>query len=282
MGTDASGTAARGNTEYGVEIAGANDTVGGATASARNVLTANGGADVLTDQTGTKNVIAGNFIGTDISGAKAIPSTLGGTPGGVVDGVGVGLFGTGNTLGGTTTPERNVIAGHISVGVSLGSFSGASNGARVVGNFIGTDLTGTKALPNNIGVVAYGTGNVIGGTAPGERNVISGNMGAGVSLYASGTTVAGNFIGTDATGMKAVPNTGPGFSLFGDEGTTIGGNAPGAGNLISGNGLQGIFAARSGYADRRQPDRDGRSRRPARQWRRRDFYLFLSRQRLPQ
>ena len=71
-----------------------------------------------------------------------------------------------------------------------------------------------------------------------EGNVISGNM-AGI-VAASNTTIQGNRIGTNATGTTAIPNTNEGISLEGSN-SLIGGLTNGQGNLISGNGQDGIL-----------------------------------------
>ena len=82
----------------------------------------------------------------------------------------------------------------------------------VVGDYIGTDDTGAKALANgNDGVVIGGgaTANTVGGTTAGARDVISGNAVLGVDITDSGTTgnlVEGDFIGTTAAGTAAVRN----------------------------------------------------------------------------
>jgi hypothetical protein len=78
---------------------------------------------------------------------------------------------------------------------------------------------------------------LVGGTSPAKRNVVSGNGLVGILVTADGTLVAGNYIGTDATGTQAVPNP-AGIQVGGSHATTlIGGTAPGAANLISGNHL---------------------------------------------
>jgi parallel beta-helix repeat protein len=108
---------------------------------------------------------------------------------------------------------------------------------QIIGDFIGMDVTGTVAEGNGMGVVAYGTGNTIGGTAPVARNVIGGNADFGVWLRNNGNVVEGNYLGTDHTGTKAFGNT---VGVQDDWSNTIGGSASGAGNVISGNGLDGI------------------------------------------
>ena len=119
-------------------------------------------------------------------------------------------------------------------------------GSLVKGNFIGTD--GTFALPNTTGIYFSGTdlATVIGGTTPADRNLISGNLFAGVDIRSPGLTIQGNLIGTDPTGMLLLENTtnyGILCASITNPGATIGGTAAGAGNVISGNAGFGISIA---------------------------------------
>src|SRR5262249_53102009 len=112
--------------------------------------------------------------------------------------------------------------------------SGSSN--TIAGNFIGTDPTGTVARGNTFyGVPVTGANNTIGGTPARDRNVISGNVDGVRIIYAAatGNTVAGNYIGTDASGTHAVNNTEYGVTVVGASGNTVGGTVAGAGNVIS-------------------------------------------------
>ncbi len=121
------------------------------------------------------------------------------------------------------------------------------------GNFIGTDPTGTKAVPNDIGIdIAGGSCNTIGGTTAAARNVISGNHTYGVSLdyltypYSSmfaasnDNTLQGNFIGTDVTGTIPLPNAAYGIAIQGGSNNTVGGTAAGTANVIAFNGKAGV------------------------------------------
>ncbi len=147
-----------------------------------------------------QDVIQGNQIGTNDTGSTAVPNA------------GAGVFvasgARANVLGGTATGARNVIVGNGRSGVFL---SGAS-GNLVQGNSIGTDASGRVALPNAVDGVFLAdaaSANVIGGTATGAGNVISGNARVGVFLLGSGTSgnlVQGNGIGTDATGLVPLGN----------------------------------------------------------------------------
>ena len=130
-------------------------------------------------------------------------------------------------IGGTTPAARNVISGNNSSGVGGGDF-GRFN--QVLGNFIGTDITGTQDLGNGgTGVSLFGgnrdgSGTVIGGTTAGARNIISGNNVIGVFLAReSGLFIQGNYIGTDVTGTVAIANGAEGIALFESGDITIGG-----------------------------------------------------------
>src|SRR5262249_34691108 len=116
--------------------------------------------------------------------------------------------------------------GLLAAGIEL---DGSHN--TVVGCYLGLDPTGTTAAPNIYGVADYGGFNTIGGSNPGEGNVISGNRKANV-LGGDGVTICGNFIGTNAAGTAAIPGS-PSFGIQGVDGTI-------ADNLISGNGDDGI------------------------------------------
>ncbi|HEX4440073.1 MAG TPA: S-layer homology domain-containing protein [Thermoanaerobaculia bacterium] len=123
-----------------------------------------------------------------------------------------------------------------------------TTGHVIEGNFLGTDPTGSVASPNSYGVlIDIGPKNVtIGGVSPASRNVISGNaagigFGNGSNNGGSGHVVAGNFIGTDAAGTGALPNSQIGISMASNiSGSTIGGNTPSARNVISGNTGGGV------------------------------------------
>jgi hypothetical protein len=110
----------------------------------------------------------------------------------------------------------------------------------VLGNYIGTDVTGTKALGNRTGVRIVRPTNTIGGTTVEARNLISGNDFSGVSIesnQAQDNQVLGNYIGTDVTGTQNLGNGsyGVGISRFVSN-NTVGGTASGAGNIIAFNG----------------------------------------------
>ncbi len=137
-------------------------------------------------------------------------------------------------------------------GLVINRFGGAgiflaSNGGNVVeGNFIGSNASGTQALANSgHGVLVLTPGNRIGGSTPGARNVLSGNGGSGIKLETAAATanlIQGNYIGVNASGFGAIGNGDSGVALEnGPSGNTIGGlSTTGSGNVISGNGRNGV------------------------------------------
>ena len=180
------------------------------------------------------NVVQGNFIGTDVSGN----ADLGNARFGVLI-----QAAPDNTVGGSQARQGNVISGNDQFGIAI-VVAGAS-GNVVQGNYIGTDATGSADLGNAVAGVDIqdAPDNTIGGSQPGEGNVISGNHLDGVLMDAgaSGNVVQGNFIGTDATGSADLGNTLSGVSIISAPNNTVGGAQAGEGNVISGNDRAGIY-----------------------------------------
>ena len=236
IGTDLNGVNKIPNSG-GVLATGSNILVGGTTTEARNVISGNG--DGVTIR-GAGSRLQGNYIGTDITGTLA----LGNTGSGVI-------AGDGALIGGTTPEMRNIIAANSFNNVSLGNF-GASAPVTVQGNYIGTDVTGSRALgTTNIGILIGSNNNLVGGDVPGSRNVISGNIN-GVQLGFSsvaGNVIQGNFIGLNATGTAPLGNTGQGVFITGAVNNIIGGTQTGAGNKIAFNGGAGVAITGSGQGN---------------------------------
>ena len=225
-----------------IEEASSNNTIGGTTAAARNVVSGNGlrGIDIFAS---SNNLVQGNLIGTDVSGTAALGN---GFPGILLSDAHQ------NTIGGTAAGARNVIsANNNGVFMLL-----ASTGNVVQGNYIGTDVSGTVDLGNSPGdgvmITETSSNNTIGGTAAAARNVISGNDDEGVQIgdatlgSATNNLVQGNLIGTDVSGTIALGNgTGASFGdgvliVEGSSANTIGGATPGARNVISANTARGV------------------------------------------
>jgi CSLREA domain-containing protein len=185
------------------------------------------------------DVIRGNYVGTDLAGTAALPNDAG-----VVI-----RDSERNVVGGTHPSDRNVISGNRANQVSVERGTG---GNIVQGDYIGIDATGTHGLGNNMGVrVTNAPSTQIGGYLAGEGNVIS--LGTpsseGVRIEGAASTdclVAGNFIGTDATGMVAVPNS---IGVIGIDAPHLVIGGPFAGttrNVISGNVGEGVVIVNHG------------------------------------
>src|SRR6185436_6007278 len=242
LGTNAAGTAASAN-RVGVVLEGAGvtgNTIGGLTASDRNLISGNSASGVSIENGPSNNVVLGNYIGTDVTGAADL--------GNAFNGVNIESANA-NTIGGTSAAARNIISGNDSPNVNI--WVGASANL-VQGNYIGTDVTGTAALGDWVGVNIEGgaTGNFVGGTTAGAGNVISGNGWDGVLITGSGTDgnfVQGNIAGLDHTGGAALPNGSCGIALAGGaKNNTVGGNSASARNIASGNLDFGISIFDSG------------------------------------
>ena len=236
IGTDPAGDTALPNGLGGIRIDSASDgagsTIGGTTPAARNVISGNGlfGVEIITDDTN----VQGNLIGTSASGTADLGNS---GPGVHV------LFGPGNVVGGATAAARNVISGNAGDGVIFEATGPNSQvqGNFVRGNYIGTNVKGTGALGNSKnGVLLYGTcgtvkNNVVGGTAPGEGNVIAFNSFTGVSVASD--PCFGTF-GPWAFGNSILSNSifshvGPGIDLGrdGETGNDAGDSDTGSNNL---------------------------------------------------
>jgi titin len=120
-------------------------------------------------------------------------------------------------------------------------------GNTIQGNYIGTDLTGTIDLGNGVNGVSISQGssaNLIGGTAAGTGNLISGNDEFGMIVVdpgSNGNVIQGNLIGTDVTGTVDLGNSSVGIVIgAGASDNIVGGTKAGAGNLISGNDSAGV------------------------------------------
>jgi titin len=236
IGTDITGQFPLGNAGSGIGISSPANLVGGLGDGTYNVISANGNYGVALLAGATDNRIQHNIIGTDLSGTTAL--------GNASSGVGISGGASANTIGGTTWGLGNAISGNNNYGVVL--FGDGTTNNAVLGNFIGASSTDTVALGNvgfGVGLANGASGNSIGAAVPGGRNIISGNTRGGISMFGAGTTgnsVQGNIIGLDYSGSAALPNL-VGVSIFGNAAAnTIGGAAPGAGNIISGNNGDGI------------------------------------------
>ncbi len=205
-------------------------------------LVINGAGLSLQLSNATGVTISGNYIGTNAAGTAPVGGSN-------------GIFlssSSGNVIGGNTPADRNLLSGNAR---GVYSISGSNNN-RIVGNYIGTNAAGTTAVSNSTGVaLTGGNNNEVGGTGPGEGNLISGNtygIAAEGNLTDAGESnlkILGNRIGTNAAGNAAVPNSIPilAGAPVGSPGSVTGlrigdGTVVGR-NVISGNSGNGITLA---------------------------------------
>jgi parallel beta-helix repeat protein len=213
------------------------NSIGGLVFGTGNIMGGNAGNGIEIRLGGggevpTGNTISQNYIGLNSAGNAASPNLLSGV---FIAG------GTANTVG-----PGNVISANTLNGITLAGPPAGGN--PVQGNLIGLDASGSFALGNQLnGVFVSNVPNVlIGGTAAGLRNVVSGNLSNGISLVGAGTSgnlVQGNFIGTGADGSAAVANQGDGINLADAPNNTLGGTTAAAANTLSGNRGNGITIA---------------------------------------
>ncbi len=255
IGTDEAGESPMGHGFNGVVVINAsNNTIGGTTTGARNVVSGNGTRDTnpigglrsgiqIQGSTSSGNLVQGNFVGSDHTGKNAIPNAMG---------VEISR-GNENTIGGTTPGARNIIVSNSGDGVFV-----EGDGNLIQGNYIGVNIDGEPLGNGDDGVELQGffftvaTNTLVGGAMESARNVISANGGDGVVII-GGTirgeitlnSVVGNFIGTNPTATPPEPNGEPGAGgEFGNgrHGVFIQ-SAPDndvIGNVISGNLASGI------------------------------------------
>jgi hypothetical protein len=219
IGTNEAGEMSLPNAAGGIDIIGAPFDI------MANLISGNGG-DGLHAAGAAPSRVTGNLIGTDADGV----SDLGNRENGV------NLYGEGGAIvvGGTTPDDRNVISGNGRNGVLHAS----SVRHDIVGNYIGTDVDGTREIPNDL------SGVRLDGSTTVRDNVVSGNRLDGIELHSAFNEVRGNLVGTGASGASPLGNLRHGVSIDGGGENTIGGPV-GDGNTIAFNGGHGILIRRA-------------------------------------
>ena len=231
-------------------------TAGGSTVKGLDIVRFQGFGIIL--QTGGGNSVTGDYIGVEPDGHTAAGNALGGV---LVD------ASSGNTIGSTIglgmsgqiTQSGNVIAGNGTRGVAKPTGGGVvidgsgATGNTVVGNYIGVGVNLATVPSYGDGVyIAHAADNTVGGDSFFESNVISGNSLSGIHVLGgdsrSWCASAGNYIGTDTTGLMALGNGGDGIFIDEAPNAQIGGAMPYASNFISDNGKGGSVAAGTNYA----------------------------------
>jgi hypothetical protein len=194
-----------------------------------NVISGNVNSGVcLCDASNT--TIVGNRIGTDVAGQTAVANGL----------HGIEVHGDDNVIGGTTAAARNLISGNSTDGILMSPHDLAAANRNVIqGNYIGLNAGGNSAIANGSAGVQLqnNEGAVVGGDTAGARNVISGNANSGILVSGDlgGMEIAGNYIGTAASGESAVGNV-----FFGIQANGPLAQANINNNVISGNGNLGV------------------------------------------
>lgn len=175
--------------------------------------------------TGSNFTVQGCWLGVDATATIAHPN----------GGSGLFISAPGAVIGGATALMRNVIAGNGGSGIFLNGAS--ATGAVIKGNYIGTNQFASLEIPNGgYGIsITTGGGHIIGGSAAGEGNVISGNTLDDIDLFNSNNnTIAGNVIGLDLPMKVELQSGAHGIEILGtSSGNLVGGTAPEARNVIA-------------------------------------------------
>ncbi|NPV47298.1 MAG: hypothetical protein HPY69_10085 [Armatimonadetes bacterium] len=195
VGTDANGGAALGNGSSGVYLDNCPRAyVGGTTAAARNIISANSTGISMGGCQGA--YVVGNYIGLNRTGDKPLPNSD----------TGLSLSGSAYcTVGGNTAAKRNVIVARQN-GVSV--YGNNALGNRILGNYIGWLADGTTPAPGNYGVyVSGGPGGLVVGAAGQGNKILAKNYGLYLDFVRSGSVIEANTIGAPV-GSKAFGSSG--------------------------------------------------------------------------
>ncbi|HNL77273.1 MAG TPA: DUF4347 domain-containing protein, partial [Accumulibacter sp.] len=225
---DAAGTATgSGMGGAGIHVQSRNNLIGGTTAADRNVIAGNTGYGIwLAD---AANTVRGNYVGLAADGLTALGNSS----------HGIAISASNSVIGGSSA-YGNVISANAGHGIAI--LGGNSN--TVAGNIVGLDATGTVKRGNTgdgVSIRAGSHDNLIGGSTPEARNILSGNERGVLIIDASiDNTVAGNYIGVDISGELALGNNLAGIEISGSTNNTIGGPTAAWRNVISGNANYGV------------------------------------------
>ena len=230
-----------------------------------NVISANGG-NGITLEGSDDNTIVSNRIGTSTDGNTALAN------GG--NGIHLRSGADGNTIGGTVTgndasgnpnnptgnegdasaivvvapPLGNLVSGNAGDGIRIDS---NSTGNTLSGNYVGTATSGISALGNQgdgVAIVDSDSNTLVGCLVTDNPfvyyNVVAGNTGNGIRVTDSdNVTIRANFVGLGADNATVVANAVDGILINGNsQNTTVGGVIP-LGNVVAGNGNNGIEVA---------------------------------------
>lgn len=196
----------------------------------KNVISGNDGEGIIFQQDSDSCIVFGNLIGTDYTGKIALGNTG--------DGISFSDGSDYNVVGNSSQSEnRNIISANQGDGIDVGGDYNV-----IVGNYIGTDVSGEFALPNayrGINIGNYSNFNIVGGENPDDGNLVSGNEWDGVRISGESTrdnVILNNYIGTSADGLLPIPNKKDGVVI--EYSATK--NIVGPGNLIAFNLANGV------------------------------------------
>jgi hypothetical protein len=240
IGLDSTGSDPLANNGIGVELLDGPDqnVIGGETPGCRNVVSGNAGDGVYISGSSTlANVVAGNLIGLDSGGTLDLGNNE--------NGVRITGQASNNIIGGESAGARNIISGNNQDGVHISGSGADAN--RVIGNYIGTDESGTAGVGNTINGIWVNGGPAdteIGGDTAIEGNLISSNGNSGVRVdgtSTTGTMISANLIGVNASVTAPLANAHNGVMVTGGaNNNVIGGDLPAERNVLSGNLFRGI------------------------------------------
>ncbi|MEO8434758.1 MAG: Calx-beta domain-containing protein [Pyrinomonadaceae bacterium] len=194
IGTDLTGTVSLTDitgTGNGVVVSftATNNTIGGTTPAARNVISGNLIGAEVTEESSTGNLLQGNFIGTDVNGTAKLANQTG---------VFLLFSAVANTIGGAVDGARNIISGNTIYGIQVGQVNRTTTFSNLIqGNYIGTDVSGNNPLGNGRSAFFDDAGIVIPANATGDRivgNRIAYNKGHGIRIT--------NVSGSDSPGIR--------------------------------------------------------------------------------
>ncbi len=192
----------------------------------------------LANQNASGAKIKGNKIGVNAAGS----ARLGNASAGIFVEAASQII-----IGGPLSSDRNIISANGGDGITIvGTTSGEAKNNKILGNYIGVDATGSIDLGNRfrgVHIDQLTSETEVGGSTLATRNVISGNDSDGVIIAlptAMKNKVMANYIGTDKTGLLAIPNERNGVFVLNSPDNEIGGSGDEEGNLISANKLAGV------------------------------------------
>ncbi len=186
-------------------VIGGDPSIGGGPNGQGLRISANGAFGVeISGPNATGNVIKGCWIGLDAGGIDAEPN---------LGGVSMNGGAASNTIGSVVPGEENVISGNTGAGITISGPGTDSN--ALIGNIVGASATTTttsrRELPNGgpgVSIVDGAQLTQVGGTNPGEGNVIANNGGSGVEVRATNSKL------NSARGNAIAKNKRGGITLF--------------------------------------------------------------------